>query len=181
MGSRRQRPYPAGYRSHIKDKAESLLTMNKIKHNVNIEITPHPDPLPKGRGGEGESTQSHPLPLSACCRTAQAGTGERIEVRGQGSPITPKKKLNMIRIMQESLGNIIKHAKATEVDISIKEKDGKITMEIKDNGRGFDSAIIQSKGYGLRNMKNRCDEMGAEFKIRSEIGKGTEIVVEMGG
>lgn len=84
---------------------------------------------------------------------------------------------NMLRIVQESLTNIIKHAEADNVFTSIYERDKKITIKIKDNGKGF-MVDASKKGFGLRNMRKRCEQMGARLNIRSEPSKGTEIEIE---
>jgi signal transduction histidine kinase len=102
-----------------------------------------------------------------------------VDMENEGIIFSPKARLNIIRIIQESLTNTIKHAGAGKVSILIDEKDRKVTIRIKDDGKGFDPSDIHSKGYGLRNIKKRCDEIGARLDIISKPLRGTEIEINM--
>lgn len=109
---------------------------------------------------------------------------ERIEmtfeadVEDEQRSLSAMVRLNIIRIVQEAVANVIKHAGATEVRIGISDRDGYLTICIGDNGRGFDHST-GSAGYGLRNMRRRCEEMKGEFTLRSKPGMGTEVRVRM--
>lgn len=86
----------------------------------------------------------------------------------------------LYRIAQESITNIIKHSKATRVNISLLcEKLGgnvyNVTMEIKDNGRGFDPAAVPGSRFGLLDLRERAQAIGADLKMESAPGKGTRI------
>ena len=86
----------------------------------------------------------------------------------------------IFRIFQELLQNILKHAKATEINIDVFDEDIKFfIIKLQDNGVGFDvnSIKMQTKetGIGLTNIYNRAKLIGAEIKIDSEIGKGTTV------
>lgn len=87
-------------------------------------------------------------------------------------------KLNIYRIIQEAIQNINKHAKnATMVNVSLEEKNGLITLFIKDNGEGFDSDNVKNEGIGLRNMNSRANALKGNFSIESKKDKGTKILV----
>lgn len=82
------------------------------------------------------------------------------------------------RIVQESLNNIIKHAKATQVNISMAFAQNWLTLEISDDGTGIKSKPLNgtaTAGAGIRNMKNRAALIGASLELQSEAGKGTRI------
>ncbi len=83
-------------------------------------------------------------------------------------------KVNLYRILQEALQNIVKYAKAKKVvlDFSMKERD--LIVCIKDSGIGFD-VKKRKKGTGINNMKSRVQEQKGVFSIQSEIDKGTSI------
>ncbi len=85
---------------------------------------------------------------------------------------------NLIMVFKEAYSNILKHSKATEVNISIEMNHNNKDLEIKisDNGQGFDSQIIQ-KGNGIKNMKNRAGRMNGEISVNSDIQKGTTITI----
>ena len=80
---------------------------------------------------------------------------------------------NIILVYKESLYNIARHANATLVDISIEAEQHQVHLRIADNGKGFDK-LAKYNGNGMKNLVNRGEKLG-KIKIRSEIGKGTEI------
>lgn len=91
--------------------------------------------------------------------------------------LSDKIKINVYRIMQEALNNIRKHAKATQLDISVNTKGKKLILDIVDNGVGFDHTSLQSngRGIGLKNLKRRTALIGGILNIFSQKGKGTRI------
>jgi len=85
-------------------------------------------------------------------------------------------KINIYRILQELLNNISKHAKATEVELSINRHLNDINIIITDNGIGFK---IDIKGVGLKNIQERLQTISGEMDIQSDLNKGTSIVIEL--
>jgi signal transduction histidine kinase/ligand-binding sensor domain-containing protein len=84
---------------------------------------------------------------------------------------------NLIMVFKEAYSNILKHSKATKVDIVLEIENNKdLEIRIKDNGQGFDSQILQ-KGNGIKNMKNRAGRMNGEISVNSAIDKGTSITI----
>jgi signal transduction histidine kinase len=82
------------------------------------------------------------------------------------------------RIIQESLTNISKHARATRVNLEISLSRGSLLLIIQDNGRGFD--IHQNTtGFGLQSMRDRTLALGGQFTINSAIGGGCQITVDI--
>jgi len=86
------------------------------------------------------------------------------------------KKLMLFRIVQEQLNNIIRHAKASLVWISIKTCDEHLCLEIKDNGQGFDPGKIK-KGLGFTNIGNRAGLFGGKVNVDSSAGEGCSVKV----
>ncbi len=84
--------------------------------------------------------------------------------------------IQVFRVIQESLTNIIRHANANQVTISLHIKSESNTLEllIKDNGQGCDLNNI-SAGFGLQGMKERVKLLGGEFKLQSQVDKGMQI------
>ena len=85
-----------------------------------------------------------------------------------------KQKLTIFRIIQESLNNVIRHAKAKQVSISIQLRNERICFKIIDDGVGF-SQESTKKGAGLKNITNRVYLINGEFRIKSQPGQGCEI------
>jgi signal transduction histidine kinase len=88
---------------------------------------------------------------------------------------TTNEKIVIYRIFQEIINNTLKHAKATEVKISITASDY-FSLTIQDNGKGFDSTQpSNTQSLGLFNMKNRASILDYELSIQSTPGEGTRI------
>jgi signal transduction histidine kinase len=92
-------------------------------------------------------------------------------------------RINFYRIVQESLGNIMKHAQATEVNVRVKRRIENVILTIEDNGRGFTpgerSPLSSHSGFGLTGMGERARLLGGELKVRSTPGKGTTVMFEI--
>ncbi|WP_430787793.1 histidine kinase [Virgibacillus flavescens] len=88
---------------------------------------------------------------------------------------------HVFRIIQESLSNILRHAEADEVKIKIQERSKELFLHIADNGQGFDVGEDSNRktSYGLKTMKERSEELGGTFTIRSITGEGTYIDIRI--
>lgn len=87
-------------------------------------------------------------------------------------------KLNIYRILQEQINNIIKHSKATKVYIAIKNCSHNVNIVMKDNGKGFDTTK-ERQGIGISNIINRINSFNGEMTIKSAPGKGCEIQIRI--
>jgi signal transduction histidine kinase len=85
-------------------------------------------------------------------------------------------KINLYRIMQESLQNSNKYANASTVKVELKKKADTLVLVIRDDGAGFDTKI-KKKGIGIQNMVSRTKECHGEFQINSKKGEGTVITI----
>jgi two-component system, NarL family, sensor histidine kinase UhpB len=87
-------------------------------------------------------------------------------------------RLNLYRILQEQIRNIVKYSEAAIIEIAITVSEDVVMMRIFDNGRGFDTALAK-KGIGLGNIKKRAQSLSGNFILNSAPGKGCEIIVEI--
>ena len=87
----------------------------------------------------------------------------------------PDKDLIIFRILQEVLNNILKHALATMINIRLEYLEGKVHLQVADNGTGFnmDELPENQKGMGLQNIRKRAGIIGGEVAIKSSPGEGT--------
>jgi signal transduction histidine kinase len=85
-----------------------------------------------------------------------------------------EQRRNVYMIYKEAINNIAKHAQATKVSILISKAKEGFKLEISDNGKGFDYQE-NHEGNGLKNFKKRAEASFMDFKMSSEIGKGTEL------
>jgi two-component system, NarL family, sensor histidine kinase DegS len=101
-----------------------------------------------------------------------------VNVEGIDERLTPATRASVLRILQEALQNIRKHASATRISIGL-EGD---TLVIADNGRGFDLMRVASRAgqnFGLQFMRERAELMGAQLHIESRQGEGTRILLRL--
>jgi two-component system sensor histidine kinase UhpB len=85
-------------------------------------------------------------------------------------------QLNLYRILQEQLRNIIKHSMCTDIAISVFVFHNRLHMRIADNGVGFEVNDVK-KGIGLANMKRRTELFSGIFYINTSRGKGCEVMI----
>lgn len=92
--------------------------------------------------------------------------------------LTSVQGMNIYRTIQEALNNALKYADADAISIDIRSQNGQIHIDIKDNGKGFNPQTTE-RGNGLWNMEKRIGNIGGEFSISSEPGKGTIITMAL--
>ncbi|MFZ4515725.1 MAG: ATP-binding protein [Acidimicrobiia bacterium] len=83
------------------------------------------------------------------------------------------------RILQESLTNVERHARASRAWVTLSQQDGRASVEVRDNGCGFRPASAGTDRYGIVGMRERADAINAHFTIDSEPGAGTRVRVEV--
>ena len=88
-----------------------------------------------------------------------------------------KYEVALFRMIQESVQNALKHSNACEIRVKLEMTKKAINVSIKDNGKGFDTTKSKPESFGIIGMKERVDLLDGEIKIRSKIGKGTEVNV----
>ena len=84
----------------------------------------------------------------------------------------------VLRIVQEALHNVRKHAAASTVTVSTEARDGEWTVEVRDDGHGFDVGAVAARGrrnFGLQFMRERAELIGAIFDVRSRPDGGTVV------
>ena len=121
------------------------------------------------------------------CHTLQKQTGCKCTyswTAPEPLPVSRAAQIAIFRIIQEAMHNTIKHAKATEVKVSIEEKDGLLWVTVSDNGKGIKNISTKNSrkethGLGLRSMQYRADQIGAEYKLTSTEQNGTCIQLKL--
>lgn len=119
------------------------------------------------------------------CKQYADRTGISVRVNGavDGPRLDPHHENSLLRIVQEALTNVLKHAGATEVIVSVRHMDGRLRLSIEDNGKGFDEALLAKgnghRGWGMATMRERALAVGGTFRVRSSPGDGTHIIVEV--
>ncbi len=94
--------------------------------------------------------------------------------------LSAKEEICLFRVTQEAITNVIRHARAQRVDIEIGADEKSIYLSIQDNGGGFDVDSHHGESHlGLKGMEERVSFLGGQIDISSEIGKGTEVFVNI--
>jgi signal transduction histidine kinase len=88
-------------------------------------------------------------------------------------------KETIYRVAQEALHNIARHAGATHVELSLQTIERILTLEIRDDGKGFDTQRDFPGHLGLQSMQERVDKIGGELKIFSQLGQGTLVKMRL--
>jgi len=91
----------------------------------------------------------------------------------------PSVEINIYRVVQEALHNIIKYAKASKVVIRLEKKATNLALYIEDDGVGFNLQQLKKEGLGLKHMEERITLLGGFFNITSAHNKGTQISIQV--
>jgi len=99
---------------------------------------------------------------------------------GHTTPLGEDLRVTLFHALRELLANVVKHARATQVHVVLKEAQGRTHLSVADNGVGFDPSEIDSSptvsvGFGLLNIRERLGFFGGRMDIRSVFGKGTTV------
>ncbi|WP_349409410.1 sensor histidine kinase [Pseudalkalibacillus sp. SCS-8] len=132
----------------------------------------------------------HLRPVALKGKTLEEGIQELLGELVQKVPLEIKWKVESIplqkgvedhlfRILQESVSNTLRHAKATSLEVLCLEREGTVLLRVVDDGVGFDVEKSKTGSYGLQNMHERALELGGTLKIVSVPGKGTRLEVRI--
>jgi two-component system nitrate/nitrite sensor histidine kinase NarX len=108
--------------------------------------------------------------------TGRARVPVAVEMEGDCT-LPVEVKVALYRIAQEALNNIAKHAGASWASVSLQCRTEDVTLQVQDDGRGFDASDISPQSLGVGIMRERAQAIGAELKIESAPGEGTLIAV----
>jgi nitrate/nitrite-specific signal transduction histidine kinase len=119
--------------------------------------------------------------LQARLESVEARVGLETDFRVEGDGrLSPEVEEGLYRIAQEALNNALKHAHAQTVSVHLHHNRRTVTLEIADDGVGFEPAEAQEQGgFGLRGMEERAVRMGGELTVQSKPGEGTNVTVEV--
>ncbi len=114
--------------------------------------------------------------------TFRARTGLRCRVKGngEGRSLSDNQRTVIFRIFQEALTNVVRHARASAVQVALTEEKGTFALQVRDNGRGITAAqAADPKSIGLLGMRERAELIGGSFEITGRRGKGTVVTVRL--
>jgi signal transduction histidine kinase len=105
----------------------------------------------------------------------RAGLATELELEFDEADVPQNVAVNAYRIVQEALTNVLKHAQAKTVSVSVSMSDDTLLLKIDDDGRGFDAGAVQDERFGLLGMRERVELLDGTFALRSGSGQGTHI------
>ena len=114
--------------------------------------------------------------------TEDTGIAATLDLYVGDAGISNEQECELLHIAQEAVANVLKHAQATTLEVTLLRKDGMIVLTVKDNGHGFDSSIpIENDRphYGQQDMRERAQLLGASLTVNSEVGGGSCIEVTL--
>ena len=99
-----------------------------------------------------------------------------VDLPDQVLALPPERALQLLRVAQEALTNVLKHAKATQVRIALRLHDGQLQLDVVDNGRG--AAGANPGGRGLSNMRTRAARLGGQLAVAFN-AEGATVALKM--
>jgi signal transduction histidine kinase len=117
--------------------------------------------------------------LEILAREFEARAGLSIVTELKPVQLDDSAQLTVYRLVQESLTNMAKYAEASEAVISLDSVDGIVSVQVRDNGKGFDAGHVGAGSHGLAGMRHRVEATGGRLTVKSTKDVGTEIVAAL--
>ena len=111
----------------------------------------------------------------------EAGVEGAVEVNGEDVRLHPVVEMRLFRIVQEAVNNAVHHGQPRRVEVKLDRADGRLRLEVKDDGRGFEPPesyiqLVEKGQLGLMGMMERARSLGAELRIESRPGEGSRVL-----
>ena len=154
----------------LSDELQDLgVMLRRVAHRLHPAVMDHGGLIPALSQLAEDATRSNAFEVTA--EVPHAGAEE---------PLSRERSLILYRVAQEAIRNISKHAQATRVQILLTVPGPGLTLEVRDNGTGFDSSDpAKSRGLGMISMKERAKLVDGHLEVFSHVGKGTTIRVHV--
>lgn len=133
-----------------------------------------------------------PAPLTGCTDLAEAITGlvrrwdaehqgaAQVVVTGEVRPLHPEVEATVLRVAQEALSNVAKHAGATRVGLTLTFDDTEVMLDVRDDGAGFDRRTDPAPtSFGLRGMRQRAERLAGVLDVETQPGAGTAVSLRL--
>lgn len=117
--------------------------------------------------------------LEASCQEYSAHFGFTVQLDYQLPPrfVPSHQAIHLLQIAREALSNALKHASATEVTVTVSQRDNQVRLVVADNGRGVPDHAERSNHYGLIIMRDRAQSLRGDCQVRRRETGGTEVIV----
>ena len=161
---------PAAARSHL-DRAESLARESLVEARRSVhDLAPGP-------------LSEHDLPdaldqLVTSWDHAHEATAS-LTLTGDVTPLHPEVEATLLRVVQEALANVARHAHAHRVGVTVTYADSEVLLDVRDDGVGFDPHHASSVSFGVRGMRQRVERIAGHLEVESAPGAGTALSVRL--
>ena len=116
--------------------------------------------------------------LGAMGRAFTSESGIRVNIHADGDlRLSLRIEAELFRIAQEALANVGRHAHATDVAITVRAREQRVQLVVRDDGQGFDATAAQTGRYGLLGMRERARLLGGTLRVEGRAGRGTVVRV----
>ncbi len=160
---------------HVKDNAEATLRLDRARrvlNAVNTDLRQYMISLRANAPSASLMTEVRQM-----ANDPRFSSLIRIQVRADVDPdLKPSQTAHVLAIVQESLSNAVRHAKARQMMIGVHQDTDQWVIRLEDDGQGFDETEV-APGYGLRAMRDRARLLGATLAVQSSAGKGTTVLL----
>ena len=119
------------------------------------------------------------LAKQASALSAREGLAIEVDGPDERLPIAAEAEEQLYRVGQEAQANVVKHARATSATVRVAATDNSASIEVNDDGRGFDPAAVGPDHFGLRSMRGRVADLEGRLEVTSAPGRGTVLRVEV--
>lgn len=126
------------------------------------------------RPDEGRHADLWPQLRAQVERLRAAGIDARLQTIGAPLRLAPAAEAELLRIAQESITNVLKHARAGKVEVCLSYGPGRVSLSVQDDGTGFDAGAHHD-GFGLLGMRERAERIGARLRVNSGTAGGTRV------
>lgn len=159
---------PGKFTTHIQEISSAARQATDALDEIVWAINPRNDTLPHLINYLGQFATDFMRTAGIHCRVD-------LPENPPAKSVSAEVRHNLFLTIKESLSNIARHSKATEVSIRIMAGDQSLSIVIEDNGRGFGGEFKSEGADGLENMRQRVAEIGGQFYVESRPGAGTQI------
>jgi signal transduction histidine kinase len=159
--------HPATVRRHLGAAAELARTsLAEARRSVHALA---PEALTQGRLADA-------LQELVTGWSERTGLPATATVTGPLRPCAVAVEVALLRVAQEALANVAKHADARRAGVTLSQLDDRVVLDVRDDGHGFDpSAVDPGASFGLRAMRQRVEELGGELAVETHLGRGTAV------
>jgi signal transduction histidine kinase len=119
------------------------------------------------------------LRTGATLWTAGSGVDVEVDVSGETGSLPENIAHHMLRIAQEAVTNVLKHAHADKIALKLRREANELNLSVEDDGCGFEheEAFTTDGHFGLIGMRERAEQVGGELRLHSQPGHGTQLEV----